>query len=72
MVDAIRVTIRTPEQNKRFFECFKSLYVKEGQMEFKTLLNQIATLLQNLTLRQRIVAAVSIVALIGFSILDTV
>jgi flagellar M-ring protein FliF len=35
-------------------------------MEFRTLLNQIATLIQNLTLRQRIVAAVSIVVLIGF------
>lgn len=35
-------------------------------MEFKTLLNQIATLIQNLTLRQKIVAAVSIVILIGF------
>lgn len=40
-------------------------------MEFKTLLNQIATLLQNLTLRQRIVAAVSIVALIGFLVFLT-
>ncbi|MCR1811154.1 flagellar basal-body MS-ring/collar protein FliF [Sulfurospirillum sp. hDNRA2] len=35
-------------------------------MEFRTLLNQIATLIQNLTLRQRIVAAMSIVVLIGF------
>ena len=35
-------------------------------MEFKTLLNQIVTLIQNLTLRQRIVSAVSIVVLIGF------
>jgi len=35
-------------------------------MEFRTLLNQIVTLLQNLTLRQRIVAAVSIIVLIGF------
>gem|GEM_PF-5983012 len=35
-------------------------------MELRTLLNQIATLIQNLTLRQRIVAAVSIVVLIGF------
>lgn len=35
-------------------------------MEFRTLLNQIATLIQNLTLRQRIVAAVSIIILIGF------
>ncbi|ACZ11256.1 flagellar basal-body MS-ring/collar protein FliF [Sulfurospirillum deleyianum] len=35
-------------------------------MDFKTLLNQIATLIQNLTLRQKIVSAVSIVVLIGF------
>ncbi len=35
-------------------------------MEFRTLLNQIATLIQNLTLRQKIVAAVSIIVLIGF------
>lgn len=40
-------------------------------MEFKTLLNQIATLLQNLTLRQKIVAAVSIVVLIGFLVFLT-
>ena len=40
-------------------------------MEFRTLLNQIATLLQNLTVRQRIVAAVSIVALIGFLVFLT-
>lgn len=35
-------------------------------MEFRTLLNQIATLIQNLTLRQKIVAAISIIVLIGF------
>jgi len=40
-------------------------------MEFRTLLNQIATLLQNLTLRQRIVVAVSIIVLIGFLIFLT-
>jgi len=40
-------------------------------MEFRTLLNQIATLLQNLTLRQRIVAAVSIIVLIGFLVFLT-
>ena len=40
-------------------------------MEFKTLLNQIATLIQNLTLRQRIVAGVSLVVLIGFLVFLT-
>ena len=40
-------------------------------MEFRTLLNQIATLIQNLTLRQKIVAAVSIVVLIGFLVFLT-
>jgi len=40
-------------------------------MELRTLLNQIATLIQNLTLRQRIVAAVSIVVLIGFLVFLT-
>lgn len=40
-------------------------------MDFKTLLNQIATLLQNLTLRQRIVSAVSIAVLIGFLVFLT-
>jgi len=40
-------------------------------MEFRTLLNQIVTLLQNLTLRQRIVAAVSIIVLIGFLVFLT-
>ncbi|NCD11592.1 MAG: flagellar basal body M-ring protein FliF [Epsilonproteobacteria bacterium] len=35
-------------------------------MDLRTLLNQIATLIQNLTLRQRIVSAVSIIVLIGF------
>ena len=40
-------------------------------MELKTLLNQIATLLQNLTLRQKIVAAVSIAVLIGFLVFLT-
>lgn len=40
-------------------------------MELRTLLNQIATLLQNLTLRQRIVAAVSIIVLIGFLVFLT-
>lgn len=40
-------------------------------MEFKTLLNQIATLIQNLTLRQKIVAAVSVVVLIGFLVFLT-
>ncbi len=40
-------------------------------MDFKTLLNQIATLIQNLTLRQRIVAAVSIAVLIGFLVFLT-
>ena len=40
-------------------------------MEFKTLLNQIATLLQNLALRQKIVAAVSIAVLIGFLVFLT-
>jgi flagellar M-ring protein FliF len=40
-------------------------------MEFRTLLNQIATLLQNLTLRQKIVAAVSIIVLIGFLVFLT-
>lgn len=35
-------------------------------MEFKTLLNQIASLFQNFTLRQRIVVAVSILFVIGF------
>jgi len=40
-------------------------------MEFRTLLNQIATLLQNLTLRQRIVAAISIIVLIGFLVFLT-
>lgn len=40
-------------------------------MELRTLLNQIATLIQNLTLRQKIVAAVSIVVLIGFLVFLT-
>ncbi len=40
-------------------------------MEFKTLLNQIATLIQNLTLRQKIVAAVSVVVLLGFLVFLT-
>jgi len=40
-------------------------------MELRTLLNQIATLIQNLTLRQRIVTAVSIVVLIGFLVFLT-
>lgn len=40
-------------------------------MELKTLLNQIATLLQNLTLRQKIVAAISIAVLIGFLVFLT-
>ena len=40
-------------------------------MEFKTLLNQIATLIQNLTLRQKIVAAVSVIVLIGFLVFLT-
>ena len=40
-------------------------------MEFKTLLNQIATLIQNLTLRQKIVAADSVVVLIGFLVFLT-
>lgn len=40
-------------------------------MELRTLLNQIATLIQNLTLRQRIVAAISIVVLIGFLVFLT-
>ena len=40
-------------------------------MELRTLLNQIATLIQNLTLRQKIVAAVSIVILIGFLVFLT-
>ena len=40
-------------------------------MELKTLLNQIATLLQNLALRQKIVAAVSIAVLIGFLVFLT-
>lgn len=40
-------------------------------MELKTLLNQIATLLQNLTMRQKIVAAVSIAVLIGFLVFLT-
>lgn len=40
-------------------------------MELKTLLNQIATLLQNLTRRQKIVAAVSIAVLIGFLVFLT-
>ncbi len=35
-------------------------------MEFKTLLDQIATLFQNFTLRQRIVALVSILLVVGF------
>jgi len=26
-MNAIRVTIGTPEQNARFFECFKTLYM---------------------------------------------
>ena len=40
-------------------------------MDFRTLLNQIATLLQSLTLRQKIVAAVSITVLIGFLVFLT-
>ncbi|MDD3341939.1 MAG: flagellar basal-body MS-ring/collar protein FliF, partial [Sulfurospirillaceae bacterium] len=40
-------------------------------MEFKTLLNQIAALLQSLTLRQKIVAATSIAVLIGFLVFLT-
>jgi len=40
-------------------------------MELRTLLNQIATLIQNLTLRQKIVAAISIVVLIGFLVFLT-
>jgi len=35
-------------------------------MDFKTLLDQIATLFQNFTLRQRIVALVSILLVVGF------
>lgn len=40
-------------------------------MDFKTLLNQIAALLQSLTLRQKIVAATSIAVLIGFLVFLT-
>ena len=40
-------------------------------MDFKTLLNQIAALLQSLTLRQKIVAASSIAVLIGFLVFLT-
>ncbi len=40
-------------------------------MEFKTLLNQMATLLHNLTLRQKIVAVISMAALVGFLVFLT-
>lgn len=40
-------------------------------MDFKTLFNQIATLFQNLSMKQRIVAAVSVAVVIGFLVFLT-